>query len=80
MQLSYLVVDEMHSDHPELIQDMYWDEVLPQELPYTVAAEQFRREPPQGSAADIEISASEQEFVPLIEEIDEEKEVCLALI
>lgn len=62
----------MHSEHPELIQDMYWDEVFPQELPYTVAAEQFRREPPQGSTANIEVSEQEQEFLPMVEEEDED--------
>lgn len=62
----------MHSEHPELIQDLYWDEVFPQELPYTIAAEQFRREPPQGSTANIEVSEQEQEFLPIVEEDDED--------
>ena len=35
LQISYLIVDEMHHEHPELIRDQYWDEVLPTELPYT---------------------------------------------
>lgn len=73
LQVSYLIVDEMHSEHPELIQDMYWDEVFPQELPYTIAAEQFRREPPQGSTANIEVSEQEQEFLPLVEEEEEDE-------
>ena len=72
LQVSYLIVDEMHSEHPELIQDMYWDEVFPQELPYTIASEQFRREPPQGSTANIEVSEQDQEFLPMVEEEDEE--------
>lgn len=63
----------MHSEHPELIQDMYWDEVFPQELPYTVASEQFRREPPQGSTANIEVSEQDQEFLPIVEEEDEDE-------
>ena len=58
----------MHSEHPELIQDMYWDEVLPQELPYTVASEQYRRDPPQGSTFGIEIPVTEQEILPPLEE------------
>lgn len=36
LQVSYLIVDEMHHEHPELIKDQYWDEVFPTELPYTV--------------------------------------------
>lgn len=70
--MSYLIVDEMHSEHPELIQDMYWDEIFPQELPYTVASEQFRRDPPQGSTAHIEVPDAEQEFLPLLEEMEDE--------
>ncbi|KAK8752567.1 hypothetical protein OTU49_006276, partial [Cherax quadricarinatus] len=72
LQVSYLIVDEMHSEHPELIQDMYWDEVFPQELPYTIASEAFRREPPQGSTANIEVPETEQEFLPLLEEEEDE--------
>jgi hypothetical protein len=30
--LSYLIVDEMHNDHPELLKDQYWDET-PSTLP-----------------------------------------------
>ncbi|XP_026472227.1 bestrophin-4-like isoform X2 [Ctenocephalides felis] len=56
LQVSYLIVDEMHHDHPELIKDQYWDEVFPAGLPYTVAAQQFREEHPQPSTANIEVS------------------------
>lgn len=71
-QVSYLIVDEMHNEHPELIQDIYWEEVFPQELPYTVAAEQFRRDPPQGSTANLEVPEHEQEFLPVVEEEEDE--------
>jgi small-conductance mechanosensitive channel len=27
LQMSYLIVDEMHNEHPELLKDQYWDEV-----------------------------------------------------
>ncbi|XP_066974343.1 bestrophin homolog 24-like isoform X1 [Macrobrachium rosenbergii] len=74
LQVSYLIVDEMHSEHPELIQDKYWDEIFPTELPYTIAAEQFRIEPPQGSTANLEVPEVEQEFLPLVEEEEEEEE------
>lgn len=56
LQVSYMIVDEMHHEHPELIKDQYWDEVFPNELPYTVAAEKFREEHPEASTAKIEIS------------------------
>ncbi|KAF4524693.1 hypothetical protein B566_EDAN014294, partial [Ephemera danica] len=55
LQVSYLIVDEMHHDHPELLRDQYWDEVFPSELPYTVASEQYRDEVPEASTANIEV-------------------------
>ena len=33
LQLAYLIVDEMHHDHPELLKDQYWDEGVPTTLP-----------------------------------------------
>ncbi|XP_030371286.1 bestrophin-2 isoform X2 [Scaptodrosophila lebanonensis] len=56
LQVSYLIVDEMHHDHPELLKDQYWDEVFPNELPYTIAAERFRENHPEPSTAKIEVS------------------------
>ncbi|XP_065372538.1 bestrophin-2 isoform X2 [Calliphora vicina] len=56
LQVSYLIVDEMHHEHPELIKDQYWDEVFPNELPYTIASERFREEHPEPSTAKIEVS------------------------
>ncbi|CAG0904123.1 unnamed protein product [Darwinula stevensoni] len=35
IKVSYMIVDEMHSHHPELIRDQYWDEIFPEALPYT---------------------------------------------
>ncbi|KAJ9590769.1 hypothetical protein L9F63_016285, partial [Diploptera punctata] len=62
LQVSYLIVDEMHHEHPELIKDQYWDEVFPAQLPYTVAAEQLREEHPLPSTANIEIPKSAAEY------------------
>nr|CAD7586578.1 unnamed protein product [Timema genevievae] len=50
---AYMIVDEMHEEHPELLKDQYWDEVVPKDLPYTVASEIYRRSElsePKGSA------------------------------
>lgn len=36
LQMSYVIVDEMHHDHPELLKDQYWNEIpasLPDKLP-----------------------------------------------
>ncbi|KAJ4439628.1 hypothetical protein ANN_07756 [Periplaneta americana] len=72
LQVSYLIVDEMHHEHPELIKDQYWDEVFPSQLPYTVAAEQFRDEQPLPSTANIEIPKSAAEYIaPSSLKIDE---------
>lgn len=35
---------------PELLKDQYWEEVVPKDLPYTVASEHYRRDEPKGSA------------------------------
>ncbi|XP_055953999.1 uncharacterized protein LOC129989467 [Argiope bruennichi] len=73
IQVSYLIVDEMHQEHPELIKDQYWDEIMP-DLPYTAAAMPFYSEPPMGSAANLVIPPHEAEFVPLepLEENEDE--------
>ncbi|KAJ8985525.1 hypothetical protein NQ317_019908 [Molorchus minor] len=41
---AYMIVDEMHEEHPELLKDQYWDDVVPKDLPYTVASEHYRKE------------------------------------
>ena len=74
LQVSYLIVDEMHHDHPELLKDQYWDSVLTTELPYTVASMNNREQPPEASTANIEVSANKAEIimpVPSSVKIDE---------
>uniref|UniRef100_A0ABD2XS31 Bestrophin homolog n=1 Tax=Trichogramma kaykai TaxID=54128 RepID=A0ABD2XS31_9HYME len=71
LQVSYLIVDEMHHEHPELIRDQYWDEIFPSQLPYTAAAEPFREEHPQPSTAGIQLSAAQQELQPSQVRIDD---------
>lgn len=71
LQVSYLIVDEMHHEHPELIRDQYWDEIFPTELPYTAASQAFREEHPQPSTAGIQLSAAQQELQPSSVRIDE---------
>ncbi|XP_013416778.1 bestrophin-2 [Lingula anatina] len=65
LQVAYLIVDEMHSEHPDLIKDQFWDEA-DFTLPYNAASEQFKvTDPHVGSAADIEVPEHASEFVPL---------------
>ncbi len=61
-QVSYLIVDEMHNEHPELIRDQYWDDILPKELPHTIASQAFRTSPHLGSTAHLEMTAFETEI------------------
>ncbi|XP_063986612.1 bestrophin-3 [Diachasmimorpha longicaudata] len=59
IKAAYMIVDEMHEEHPELLKDQYWDEVVPKDLPYTVASEQYRREEPKGSAEHYKVKESD---------------------
>ncbi|ALC44679.1 Best3 [Drosophila busckii] len=54
LQVCYLIVDEMHNEHPELVKDQYWDDVFPQELPY--ADESQRQAPPEASTARLDLT------------------------
>lgn len=66
LQASYMIVDEMHEEHPELLKDQYWDEVVPKELPYTVASEHYRKEEPKGSADHYKIKTQDAMYANLI--------------
>ena len=63
----------MHEEHPDLIPDIHWDDSFPPDLPYTVAAEPFRTEAPQGSTFNMELADEEMEIImPVLEEEEEE--------
>ena len=47
-QVGYLIVE--HDDCPELLQDKYWEECIPREIPYTVGAEKYKKDEFIGSA------------------------------
>ncbi|CAG7827312.1 unnamed protein product [Allacma fusca] len=65
IKVSFLVVDEMHEEHPELLRDYYWEDVVPKDLPYNLASEQFRRTEPQGSTALMKIKATDSVYADL---------------
>lgn len=44
----------MHNEHPELIKDQYWDQILPT-LPYANENEVKREEPPEPSTAKFDV-------------------------
>lgn len=54
-----MIVDEMHEEHPELLKDQYWEEVVPKDLPYTVASEHYRRHEPPCSADHYKVKAED---------------------
>lgn len=61
-----MIVDEMHEEHPELLKDQFWDDVVPKDLPYTVASEHYRREEPKGSADSYKIKAHDAMYANIV--------------
>ena len=60
-QVGYLIVE--HEDTPELLQDKYWDMCIPQDIPYTLAAEKYKAEEFVGSAeATLHIKESDKVY------------------
>lgn len=63
LPMSYLIVDEMHNEHPELIKDQYWDSFNKDiVVPYNEASEKFQTQEFIGSAANINIPATRAAF------------------
>ena len=55
----------MHYKTPELVKDIYWDEIVPPELPHTIASLKCHKTPPGTSTDYIQVSNKEQEIVCL---------------
>ncbi|XP_075228579.1 bestrophin 2 isoform X1 [Lycorma delicatula] len=66
IKAAYMIVDEMHEEHPELLKDQYWDDVVPKDLPYTVASEHYRRYEPKGSAEFYKVKESDALYANLM--------------
>ncbi|XP_062560079.1 bestrophin-4-like isoform X2 [Armigeres subalbatus] len=66
VQVSYLIVDEMHHEHPTLVKDQYWDEGFPVELPHTVASAVIKEEPPAPSTDNITVNRRQAEVIPVV--------------
>ncbi|XP_063218444.1 bestrophin-4-like [Bacillus rossius redtenbacheri] len=62
LKAAYMIVDEMHEEHPELLKDQYWDEVVPRDLPYTVASEHYRRSEPKGTGDLLKVKPHESTY------------------
>lgn len=61
-----MIVDQMHEEHPELFKDQYWEEVVPKELPYTVASECYRKGEPKGSAENYKVKEADSIYSNLL--------------
>ncbi|XP_059612460.1 bestrophin-3 isoform X2 [Phlebotomus argentipes] len=66
IKASYMIVDEMHEEHPELLKDQYWEEVVPKELPYTQASEHYRRHEPKGSAENYKVKPQDALYANIV--------------
>jgi len=72
LQVSYLIVDEMHEEYPDLMQDKYWDQIYPKELPY--GGNSTRNKGFKGSTADMKVeekAETEAELEAVVEEATE---------
>ncbi len=54
IQVSYMIVDEMLHEKPQLLKDLYFNDSVPKQLPYTQETKHLRKEEPKGSAEVIE--------------------------
>ncbi|XP_055841851.1 bestrophin homolog 15 isoform X1 [Episyrphus balteatus] len=66
IKASYMIVDEMHEEHPELLRDQYWECVVPKDLPYTVASEHYRRNEPKGSAEKYKVKTADAMYANIM--------------
>jgi len=80
IQVAYLIVDEMHEEHPDLMHDKYWDDVFPRELPQGPG--EARNRGFKGSTSEMEVGEEkeeEKEKPPTIAEEVEPAEDSVAL-
>ena len=63
-QVTYLIVDDLHNEHPDLVRDQYWDSTFP-ELPYTAVLEEAAgpENPFVMATATVEIPEEKAQFV-----------------
>ena len=61
--MTLLIVDKMHEHYPQLTQDQYWRDLIPQQLPFTVASKKYVDDYPQASTAKINLTATDSTIV-----------------
>ncbi|XP_063606898.1 bestrophin-2-like [Penaeus indicus] len=75
MQVSWILVDEVHNLVPETTRDVYWEEKIPVRLPYNIACvKQTAHVPERGSTADILVSEEESHLDPLLDNTVESRQ------
>lgn len=62
-KVAYTIVDKIHYKTPALQKDPYWDEVVPAELPHTIASMKSSRDAPSTSTAKLVVSSKDKEIV-----------------
>ncbi|KAL1489720.1 hypothetical protein ABEB36_013655 [Hypothenemus hampei] len=63
LQVGYLLVDQIHNEHPVLTKDYHWDQIAPKQLPFTVASQKYMNEHPVESTRKINVKEHEQVLV-----------------
>lgn len=56
-------MDKIHYKSPILRKDPYWEEIIPPEMPHTVASMKSHTDPPATSTAEIKVSPKGKEIV-----------------
>lgn len=55
--MTLLIVDKLYEQHPQLMQDQYWRDLVPEQLPFTVASQKYVDDCPQASTANMNITS-----------------------
>ncbi|XP_066252425.1 bestrophin-1-like isoform X2 [Euwallacea similis] len=63
LQVGYLLVDKIHNEHPKLNKDYHWNEVAPNQLPFTVASQKYMNEHPVESTFKITVQKGDQDLI-----------------
>ncbi|KAF2899517.1 hypothetical protein ILUMI_06652 [Ignelater luminosus] len=64
VMVAYMIVDKIYHEHPKLMKDQYWTKMAPNQLPHTLASEQFKGEYPVLSTKGIAVEGINAEILP----------------
>ncbi|CAG9769519.1 unnamed protein product [Ceutorhynchus assimilis] len=63
LQVSYILVDKIHNSHPTLTKDKHWKEIVPHQLPFTIASRRYMNEHPVESTCDVCVQRLDQDLI-----------------